>query len=45
MLYQKPWMEVLKFNIADVICSSVTVNGNHDIVNPPNYSDEEGQDW
>lgn len=45
MLYEKPWMQVLKLETLDVICASVTVNGNHDINNPPDYSDEEGNDW
>ena len=45
MLYEKPWMEVLKFKVEDVICTSVTVNGNHDFNNPSDYSDETDQDW
>ena len=41
MLYQKPIMEILKFETEDVICASV--GGNHDGENPdPNSSDVSG---
>lgn len=45
MLYLKPEMDILKIEATDVIRTSVTVNGSHDIDNPPDYSDEMGNDW
>ena len=45
MLYETPWMEVLKLDTLDVITTSITVGGNHDFNNPPDYSDETDQDW
>lgn len=47
MLYLKPEMDILKIEATDVIrtSDSVTVNGNHDINNPLDYSDETDQDW
>lgn len=45
MLYENPKMETLKLEGADVICSSVNVNGNHDINTPPDVSDQEGVEW
>ena len=44
MIYEKPRMEILKFKEKkDVICASA--DGYHDIDNPPDYSDQEGNDW
>ena len=43
MLYQKPKIEIVKFETEDVICASVS--GNQDIDNPGDYSEQDGVDW
>lgn len=43
MIFEKPRMEILKFETKDVVCASV--DGNHDIDDPNDYSDQEGMDW
>lgn len=47
MLYLKPEMDILKIETTDVIRTSdqVTVNGNHDIDKPLDYSDETDNVW
>ena len=45
MLYEKPWMGILKIEIEDVIRTSVTVNGNHDFDNPSDVYDDNLEDW